>query len=90
MQDWNLNQIFGRHLSQACPLAKESKLEIILPEDNDYKLSPDTNDVIQKTEGDTSKTNIAVYDLKNSKKDNLFIFFMCGYKGCLLIHCPLQ
>ncbi|CAG8553270.1 8397_t:CDS:10, partial [Funneliformis mosseae] len=67
-RDWSLNQIFGRSLSQACPLAEESKLEINLPEDGDYKLSPDADDVIQKTEGDTSK---AVFYLKNvqSKTD---------------------
>ncbi|CAI2178251.1 11600_t:CDS:10 [Funneliformis geosporum] len=67
-RDWSLNQIFGRRLSQACPLAEESKLEINLPEDGDYKLSPDADDVIRNTEGDTSK---AVYNLKNvqSKTD---------------------
>ena len=54
--------------SQACPLAEESKLEIILlPDGSDYYiLSPD----IQNNEGETSKT----YNLKKRK-----IFFTRNY-----------
>ena len=53
--------------SQACPLAKESKLEIILlPDGSDYILSPDG----QNNEGETSKT----YNLKKRK-----VFFTRNY-----------
>jgi len=64
-RDWSLNQIFGRKLSQACPLAEESKLEVLLSEDADYKLSPDADDIAHKNGGDPSETTIALYNLKN-------------------------
>ncbi|EXX71787.1 Gpi16p [Rhizophagus irregularis DAOM 197198w] len=59
-RDWSLDQIFGRRLSQACPLAEESKLEVILSENGDYKLSPAVDDVT-KNDGDAT---IALYNLK--------------------------
>ncbi|CAG8593041.1 23389_t:CDS:10 [Dentiscutata erythropus] len=52
-RDWSLNKVFGRRLSQACPLAEESNLEIILPEHDDYKITPDADDIIQRSMGDT-------------------------------------
>ncbi|GES90457.1 GPI transamidase component PIG-T-like [Rhizophagus clarus] len=65
-RDWSLNQIFGRQLSLACPLAEESKLEVILSEDGDYKLSPDADTVVRKNDGDAT---IALYNLKNLQLD---------------------
>lgn len=58
-----MDQIFGRRLSQACPLAEESKLEVILSENGDYKLSPAVDDVT-KNDGDAT---IALYNLKTCK-----------------------
>jgi hypothetical protein len=63
-----LNQIFGKRLSQACPLAEGSRLEVILSENGDYKLSPVADDVIRKNGSDATT---ALYNLKNCKQ----IFF---------------
>ncbi|KAF0552024.1 Gpi16 subunit, GPI transamidase component [Gigaspora margarita] len=70
-RDWSLNNVFGRRLSQACPLAEESNLEIIIPEDGDYKIIPDADDIIQRSMDDTDdvEKKIAVYNLKKIEPD---------------------
>ncbi|CAG8474801.1 14065_t:CDS:10 [Acaulospora colombiana] len=63
-RDWSLSEVFGHKLTQACPLAEESKLEVILPGgDVGYKISPDADAITSAIDGDTNE-RIAVYDLK--------------------------
>ncbi|RHZ69509.1 hypothetical protein Glove_283g126 [Diversispora epigaea] len=75
-RDWSLSQVFGRQLSNACPLAEESNLEIILPENGDYKINPeanpDNNNIVTRRTPDVSGNNekIAVYDLKKAQLVN--------------------
>ncbi|CAG8512123.1 10827_t:CDS:2 [Diversispora eburnea] len=63
-RDWSLSQIFGRQLSNACPLAEESNLEIILPENGDYKINPeansDNNNIITRRTPDDEKIAVMV------------------------------
>ncbi|CAG8552078.1 3840_t:CDS:10 [Acaulospora morrowiae] len=72
-RDWSLSEVFDRKIIQACPLASESKLEIILPEDDGYRISPDANVITGSTEstGDTNE-KIAVYDLKKVQPNTEF------------------
>ncbi|CAJ0627124.1 3382_t:CDS:10 [Entrophospora sp. SA101] len=50
---------------------RESKLELILPENGDYKITPESNDVVRRrNEGESNIRNIAIYNLKNALLDN--------------------
>ncbi|CAG8608907.1 11257_t:CDS:2, partial [Scutellospora calospora] len=65
-RDWSLSKVFGRQLSQACPLAEKSDLKIILPEDGDYEIIPYADDIKRNKDDTNSGTEkkIAIYDLK--------------------------
>ncbi|CAG8469042.1 11666_t:CDS:10 [Ambispora gerdemannii] len=59
--DWSLNELYSRKISRACPLAKESNLLLIIPEEGDFEIMPEADQVIK---GETVNQNIAIYDLK--------------------------
>lgn len=85
-RDWSLSTVFDRQLKNACPLAKESKINVDLDNAGDqYELKPSTYQL---------NNNSAIYDLtqelldismtwhyENSfqyrKVNNLFFFFFC-------------
>ncbi|CAG8451990.1 8749_t:CDS:10 [Cetraspora pellucida] len=62
--------IHVRPSCEACPLAEESNLEVILPEHGDYKIIPDANVIIQRNTSNIdggAEKKIAVYNLKKIK-----------------------
>ena len=43
------------------------KLELILPENGDYKITPESYEVIKRYERESNMRNIAIYDLKDGE-----------------------
>ncbi|KAG9307362.1 hypothetical protein G9A89_017191 [Geosiphon pyriformis] len=63
VRDWSINKLYSRKMERTCPLASESKLRLILPQEGDYEIIPDADHVI---EGQEKGPDIAVYDLKKA------------------------
>ncbi|CAG8462227.1 12559_t:CDS:10 [Ambispora leptoticha] len=61
VRDWSLSELYNRKILRVCPLANESNLLLIIPEEGDFEIIPEADQVIK---GETINQNIAIYDLK--------------------------
>jgi phosphatidylinositol glycan class T len=41
LTDWNLQSLFDRTIERSCPVANSSSVTVILPEEEDHKITPE-------------------------------------------------
>ncbi|KAJ7277954.1 Gpi16 subunit GPI transamidase component [Mycena rebaudengoi] len=59
--DWSLSSLFGRPLARACPIARSSRVEVVLPTSGGYSITPEP-DVIEGAERE-AHDSVAIFDL---------------------------
>ncbi|KAG1760760.1 GPI transamidase component PIG-T [Suillus occidentalis] len=79
-RDWNLQSLFDRTIERSCPVANSSSVTVILPEEEDHKITP---------ENPTYVDGLAIYGLSSSSNFTIPLNIGMHWPSEHIFHYPL-